>query len=167
MKHALYEITRGIPAPIVSHKSKTNGIAHLVRSMKKGDSALVLAKQAQSAKQAARNAGVMLVWQRVGKGTTVRIWHMGVAKPSVKPVTGVDGRPFKPVGTPGVKQRPYTKRSPYWQSADHRSRMAKARIAKANARKFKTRAARKTAKAPRAAGTQLFLKTGADQQALE
>jgi hypothetical protein len=168
MKHALYEITRGIPAPIVSHKSKTNGIAHLVRSMKKGDSALVLAKQAQSAKQAARNAGVMLVWQRVGKGTTVRIWHMGAAKPEAKLLTAISQSRGLDATKPAItKQRPYTKRSDYWKSADHRSRMAKARVAKANARKFKTRAARKTAKAPRAAGTQLFLKTGADQQALE
>ncbi len=166
MKHALYEITRGIPAPIVSHKSKTNGIAHLVRSMKKGDSALVLAKQAAGAKQAARIAGITLVWQRVGKGTTVRIWHMGAVKQPKTFVQKVTNQGPAIVRT-STKQRPYTKRSPYWHSADHRSRMAKARIAKANARKFKTRAARKTAKAPRAAGTQLFLKTGADQQALE
>lgn len=77
MKHALYEITKNIPPPIVSHKSKTNGIAHLVRTMKKGDSALVLTKQVQAAKASALKEGIVLVWQRIGKGTSSRIWHVG------------------------------------------------------------------------------------------
>ena len=91
MKHALYEITKNIPPPAVTIRSKTNGITHLVRRMKKGESALIPFKQVNSARLAAKREGIALVWQRVGKGTTARIWHVGKAEatPEAKPTVYV------------------------------------------------------------------------------
>lgn len=77
MKHALYQITKNIPPPAVCIRSKGNGISALVRSLKKGDSVLIPFKQVQAAKQAGRQAGIETVWQRVGRGDSARIWHVG------------------------------------------------------------------------------------------
>lgn len=148
MKHALYEITKGIPAPAVSIKSKTNGISHLLLKMKKGESVLIPTKQMGGARNAAKRYNLVLVHQKIGTGIHTRLWYMGprpqdATDTSVKPVVS---RPRRK----GKVRRKYTKRSAYWASGEAKTKML-------TARKYKVRHAKLSAKAPRAQGP-LFTK---------
>lgn len=160
MKHALYQITKNIPPPAVSLKSRQNGLAHLIRTMKKGDSMLIPHKQLGSAKNAAHRERISLAHQRIGIGKTTRIWHMG--KLPEQPIDSTDTK---------VKagKKPWSKKSDYWSPKNAAMRSANAKLAALRRaqnrvaaaepkpkRKYTRRHAKLTPRLPRAAGAPLF-----------